>query len=402
MKVLIIDVNYKNSSTGFIVEKTKEYLEKKGDEAVVCYGRGEAVKDTQVYKFGLDFETIFHAFMTRITGFTGCFSALSTIKLKKIIKQTHPDIIHIHELHGYFVNITSVLKFIQKSNIPVVWTFHCEFMYTGKCGHALECKKYLDKCGGCPHLKEYPSSLFFDRTKTMLKQKKKIMLGFKKLFIVTPSKWLAQRVSDTYLKKFPISVVHNGVDTSVFNYCGSDYSIFDNLIEKDRKIILFVASNAMSENKGGKYTYKIASSLSSDYAVVIVGANVDKPILYNGVYLFPHLNDKKILAKMYSTAFVSLLLSKRETYGLTIAESLCCGTKVVAFESGAPETVFLDHNVVFVKYGDLDCLVSKIQSIATYDKDDVSKESIGKYSSSTMCSNYFDIYSKLLLLEEEN
>ena len=218
MKILIIDVNYGDSSTGFIVKKVRDYLEQSGNKAIVCYGRGKRVKEKNVFKFGYDLETIFHAFLTRLTGYTGCFSFFSTIRLKKIIKKNKPDIIQIHELHGYFINVVSILKYIQKCNIPVVWTFHCEFMYTGKCGHALDCENYLDKCGHCPHLKDYPSSLFFDHTKSMLRSKLFAMSNFKLLHIVTPSKWLANRVIETTLNKYPISVIHNGIDSDIFHF----------------------------------------------------------------------------------------------------------------------------------------------------------------------------------------
>lgn len=395
MKVLIIDVNYGDSSTGFIVKKTKEYLEYLGNETIACYGRGKRIKANNVFKFGYDLETIIHAFLTRITGYTGCFSFFSTMRLKRIIKKNKPDVIHIHELHGYFVNIISILKFIQKCSIPVVWTFHCEFMYTGKCGHAVECNNYLKECGHCPHLKDYPSSLFFDHTKRMLNSKLIAMNNFESLHIVTPSKWLSDRVLGTKLNKYHISIIHNGIDSDIFHFYNDVDNVFDASIDLNKKVILFVASNAMSDNKGGAFVYEIAKKLSNNFVMVIVGANVKEHSIVNNVHVFPQITDKVRLAKMYSAAFYSLLLSKRETFGFTISESLCCGTKVISFKSGAPETVFFDDNVSFVEYGDVNRIVSIINKSDTYNKEYVSKESIIKYDSQKMCSKYLKLYKEL-------
>jgi glycosyltransferase involved in cell wall biosynthesis len=175
-KILLIDVNCKNSSTGKIVYDLFQYLNAKGRNAEVCYGRGPSIKEKGIYKFGLDFETFFHAAFARITGYNGYFSPLSTIRLIKYIKKFKPDIIHIHELHAYFINIKQLFNFIKKNHIKVITTLHCEYMYTGKCGHAYDCIKYRSCCGKCPALHEYPKSLFFDKTKQMFLMKKNLYM----------------------------------------------------------------------------------------------------------------------------------------------------------------------------------------------------------------------------------
>lgn len=181
-RVLLIDVNCKKSSTGKIVYELYQNIR--------ADGRGEKIVEQSIYKFGIDWETYIHALLSRVTGYNGCFSPISTKRLIKFIDQFKPDIIHIHELHSYFVNIKPLINYIKRHNIPLIWTFHCEYMYTGKCGHAGECNNFMYKCGNCPKVREYPKSLFIDKTRQMLASKRTLLedLDFK---IITPSQWLA-------------------------------------------------------------------------------------------------------------------------------------------------------------------------------------------------------------------
>ena len=216
MRVLLIDVNCKSGSTGKIAYDLYRHVNDNGGEAAVCYGRGKKINEKNIYKFGLDWETYLHAFLTRITGFTGCFSYFSTKRLIRFIKKFKPVVVHIHELHAYFVNITQLLNFLKKQNIKVIHTLHCAFSYTGKCGHHLECEKWKESCGHCPHLKDYVSTICFDRTKHMIQEKKKAFTGFKDMTIVCPSQWLADFAKQSFLGQYPIKVINNGIDTDVF------------------------------------------------------------------------------------------------------------------------------------------------------------------------------------------
>ena len=238
MKVLLIDVNCKHSSTGKIVYDLYAALNRQGHTAAVCYGRGPLVKEPDIFKFGLDAETWLHALLTRITGLTGYFSPISTMRLLRFIKRFQPDVVHIHELHAYFVNIGPVMRYLKAHNIKTVWTFHCEFMYTGKCGHANDCEKWKTQCGPCPQLHEYPKSLFFDFTKKMFEDKKKWFTGFDNLTIVTPSQWLANRVKQSFLKVKNIQVIRNGVDTANIFYPRDYASIKVKHNLTDEKIVL--------------------------------------------------------------------------------------------------------------------------------------------------------------------
>ena len=268
-RVLLIDVNCKYSSTGKIVYDLYRNIRETGREAAVCYGRGKKIKEENIYKFGLDLETVIHAGLSRLTGFNGYFSFFSTLRLINFIKRYKPDIIHIHELHAYFVNLGMLLDFIKKEQIPVIWTFHCEYMYTGKCGYSYECDKFKDNCGQCPMLRDYPKSLWFDRTSKMLNDKKKALknLSFE---IVTPSNWLAERARTSFLKDKKISVIHNGIDTDIFKPTDPIYIKKKLGIPQDKKVILALAPNIMNERKGGRRVKELAEMMKDDNVFFVV------------------------------------------------------------------------------------------------------------------------------------
>lgn len=256
-KILLIDVNCKNTSTGKIVYDLYKGIRADGRNAAIGYGRGPLIEEEDIYKFGLDWETNIHAGLARITGYNGYFSPFSTKRIINYIEAYQPDIIHIHELHAYFVNIKPLIKFIQKAKIPVIWTFHCEYMYTGKCGHAYDCAKFNSDCGECPSLKDYPKSLFFDRTRQMIQMKKKLLMDWD--FIITaPSKWLADRVKKSFLKNKRIEIIHNGIDTSIFHPVEANDLKSKIGIPNNSKIVLALAPNIMSNQKGGKWILNLA------------------------------------------------------------------------------------------------------------------------------------------------
>lgn len=271
-RVLLIDVNCKFSSTGKIVYNLFKGLKKDGREAAICYGRGDEIHEEGIYKFGLDWETNIHAGLARITGYNGCFSPLSTKRLIAYIEEFQPDVIHIHELHAYFVNIKPLLEYIKKRKIKVVWTFHCEYMYTGKCGHAYSCTNFMHGCGKCPAVHEYPKSLFIDRTKQMFSMKRKAMNGLD-VEIVAPSEWLAKRVKMSFLQNVKISIIHNGIDTNIFKEQNTKSLRNELKIPSENQVVLAVAPDIMSESKGGKWVLKLAESMKDKpITFILIGA----------------------------------------------------------------------------------------------------------------------------------
>lgn len=395
MRVLLIDVNCKTGSTGKIVYDLYTQLNDNGDEAAVCYGRGKKIKEKNIFKFGIDLETYFHAFMTRLTGYTGCFSFFSTQRLIRYIKKFKPDVVHIHELHAYFVNVVKLLNFLKKQNIKVIHTLHCNFSYTGKCGYHLECDKWKEECGKCPRLKEYVSTSFFDHTKKMFLAKKKAFAGFNNLTIVCPSKWLASYAELSFLKQYPIKVVPNGINTEIFYYKDSSELRKKLDIADDEKIVLAVAPDLMSTIKGGEWVIKLASMMESERVkFIMVGVDNREFQHPSNVIVFNRTSNQDELASFYSLANLFLICSQKENFPTTCLEAQCCGTPVCGFDVGGTKETSIFENNRFVNYGDLDALKESVTKMLneTVNKKALSDRAIGIYSNSVMLENYSKLY----------
>lgn len=398
MRVLLIDVNCKNSSTGRIVYDLYTKLRETGHEAAVCYGRGQRIREPNIYKFGLDWETALHALLTRLTGYTGCFSFFSTRRLLKFIRKFRPDAVHIHELHAYFVNIKPLLSYLKKAGIKTVFTLHCEFMYTGKCGHAMECEKWKTLCADCPRVGDYPKSLLFDRTGHMFLEKKALYEGFDKLHVTAPSGWLMDRAKQSMLADKPSTVIPNGIDTDTF-YPRNTADLRQRHGIENEKIIVHVTADFSADPdhiKGGYYVIALARRLlamGSDTRVIVAGQYPQDLKVPENMTMLGRITDKKLLAQYYAMADVTLLTSKRETFSMVCAESLCCGTPVVGFRAGAPEQIALPEFSRFVDHGDEDALFHAVANLLQKGKaSDIFQRASQRYDSRRVVDAYMRLY----------
>lgn len=395
MKVLLIDVNYKESSSGKIVHSIAKHLQKENHEAIVAFGRGKPSEDKNVYKTSIDVETMCHAALTRLLGLNGCFSPFSTRRLLRLIAQYQPDVIHLHELHGYYVNIFRALKYISKKKIPVVWTFHCEYMYTGRCGIAKECTGYLTGCGKCPHKDYYPRTQFFDFSRWMLKNKKKCLENLDHLTICSPSKWLDNRVATSFLGSRNHVVVYNGVDTGVFHPYDNGAALREQYGIGDRKVILSVASDILKRT--GDAIPTMAKKLP-DYVFVMIGVKEIPDTKPENVLMFQPTRDQKWLAQMYSMADLCMICSERETFSLPCAEAMCCGTPVAGFRAGGPEETFAEPFARFCEYGNYDHLAEmiRLQLLQGPEQKKCCEYGFENFSESAMNNKYLKHYCEIL------
>lgn len=400
MKIAQVDVNYNYSSTGKIVADLDSGLSDQGHATMAFFGRGVNSEKNNVYKLSSRPEVLVHAFATRISGLVDHFSPLATRRLIAHLDGFKPDLVHLHDLHGYFINIYPVVEYLKVKCIPTVWTFHCEFMYTGKCGHAFDCEQWKTECNNCPDLSGYPKSLFFDFTNRMFHEKVNLFKGFDLLHLVAPSEWLANRMRMSIVRNKPISVVHNGIDVATFSR-QSPNELREALRIKSEYVVLSVGADLLSDRKGGKWVIELAKR-SADAGVVFVMVGVDAvpAQIPANVRIIPHLFDQSLLAKYYSLADVLVLTSSRETFSMVSAESLACGTPVIGFDSGAPKEVALPGYGEFVPYGDLDALESllfrvKNGQVKLRSTDECSQFARARYSKHAMVQAYLSIYQQL-------
>jgi len=395
MKVLLLDVNCKSGSTGKIVYDLYTQLNKAGHIAGIGYGRGALVKDLNIIKFSSNIEVYIHALLTRFTGLTGCFSPFATRKLIRFIDKFNPDVVHLNDMHGYFVNILPLMKYLKKKNIKTIWTFHCEFMYTGKCGYSYECEKWKSECGHCPNLKDYPSSIFLDFTKKMFNDKKEIFKDFNNLTIVTPSKWLADRVNQSFLKNKELIVINNGIDTkNIFNP-----RQFEHLKRKhnitNEKIVLGVAPDIMCERKGGRYVLELAKQMKNEnIKFILIGVKDLNEKFDDNVIALGRTENQLELAEYYSMADVFVICSKKENFPTTCVEAISCGTPVCGFDEGGTKETAPDKLGEFVPYGDIEALKQGVLLLLENNSNFKLLEQYGKdmYCKEKMFNNYQKIY----------
>ena len=356
-------MNYGFSSTGKLVADLVFGLESLGHTVEAFFGRGPDPKKQNVHRVSNQSEVLLHVLGTRVTGLTDGFSPFSTKRLIKHFERFAPDVVHLHDIHGYFLNIQSVVNYLKEKRVPTVWTFHSEFMYTGKCGHSLECEKWKTECNNCPDLHGYPKSWYIDFTNKMFHEKKEMFRDFKQLKLIAVSEWLANRMRQSFVGHLPIRTIHNGLDTDIFSpRQTADLRV--SLKIENRFVILTVGSNLMSESKGGEWVAKLANlGAMTDIVFVMVGVDKAPKNLPSNVKIIPTITDPHLLAEHYSMADALLLTSSRETFSMVCAESLACGTPVIGFDSGGPPEIAPSGYGRFVPYADLNALESVVLDV---------------------------------------
>ena len=379
MKVLQINSVCGIRSTGRICTDLADVLERNGHECKIAYGRETVPEKYQKYavRIGSDFGVKLHALQSRIFDNTGFGSRRATEKFIEWVKEYDPDLIHLHNIHGYYINIEVLFNYLAKADIPVVWTLHDCWAFTGHCAHYsyVKCDKWKTGCYNCPQKKRYPSSLLLDASKQNWLKKKALFTSAKKMTFVTPSKWLASEVKQSFFGKYPIEVIPNGIDFNIFKPTPSDFREKNGLVGK--KIILGVASS-WDERKGLNDFVELSKTLDENYKIILVGLSErQKRDLPENILKITRTNNVHELAEIYTAADVFLNPSREETMGLTSVEAMACGTPaLVSNFTAVPEVVNSECGVI--------CPNLEIKSI----KESVEKVLQGNFQPIKQAANY--------------
>lgn len=333
-----------NGSTGGIMMKEHRELLAAGEDSFAFWGRGRAGEGDRELRFATDAEVKFDALQTRLDGKAGFHSKAATRRLLERLDEIKPNVVHLHNLHGYYVNIEILFEWLAAHDCKVEWTLHDCWAFTGHCAHFtyVKCDKWKAGCGnGCPQLGTYPSTLSRSSCQWNYKQKKRLftLVPEGRMKLITPSKWLANLVAESFLSKYPVEVRHNTIDTSVFKPTSSDFR--ERYGIGDRFMILGVAS-PWTERKGLSDFVRLAGELDSEkYAIVLVGLS-EKQVkeLPAGIVGLTRTDSREELAGIYSTADVFFNPTVEDNYPTVNLEAEACGTPVVTYDTGGcSETV---------------------------------------------------------------
>ena len=350
-KLLLINVALNTGSTGKIVEGIGSLAVSNGWDVAVVHGvRYKNRSNLKSLQISTRLGEYCHYLESSIFDAQGLGSRIETMRFLKDLDVIKPDIVHIHNIHGCFLNYPLLFRYLKARNIPVVWTLHDCWAMTGHCVHfeRTQCDKWKSLCDKCPQKRDFPSSYLFDRSKRNFKLKKELLSQLDNLYITTVSSWLADVANESYLKSSPIHVIPNGIQTSLFQSTPSD--IKEQLNINGKKMLLAVASG-FGERKG-LYDYcRLSEILPDKYRLVLVGVSTeDRVHLPSKIIALSKTNSQLDLVKLYSAADVLLSLSYEETFGLTILEAMSCGTPAVVYANTAqPELISSSTGAVVTK-----------------------------------------------------
>ena len=406
MKILQINNVYDFGSTGRITKDIHLGLLDRGFDSVVYYGRRGRSSDPGTHKICSEFYGKAQNGLYRITGieYGGC--RISTGRLLRAIKRESPDVVHLQCLNGHFVNVYRLLEYLKKSGIPTVLTLHAEFMYTGGCSHAFECEQWknAEGCGSspCPLYKTKMKSMLGDRSADMRKRMFSAFDGFSNLIVVSVSPWLENRAGvSSILKDKEHTVIYNGLDTGIF--CSYPQQKLLEMRQKlgygpDDKIVFHVSPSFDDDPtnvKGGFYLLRLAEMMPDVF--FLVAGPCDRTLrVPDNVRLLGSVTEKEGLAMLYAMSDLTVLTSRRETFSMVCAESLCCGTPVVGFRAGAPELISLREHSSFCDFGDMESLSALVRNRLCEEKSaDISTEAAEVYSKDVMTEKYIQLYRSL-------
>ncbi|WP_286332856.1 glycosyltransferase [Duncaniella freteri] len=364
--LLQINVTANSGSTGKIAEDIGSLAIEKGWDSWIAYGRGTPKSLSNLIRIGNNWDMRIHGIETRLFDNHGLASRHTTKDFIKVIDKLNPDLIHLHNIHGYFLNYPLLFDFIKHWGGPVIWTLHDCWTYTGHCSHYsyVGCNKWQNCCNNCIQKNRYPASLWLDRSMRNLDCKKDAFLGCKNLHIVTVSDWLQQEVRKSFLKDYYITTIYNGIDTSVFQPKQS-------ATKNSKKIILGVA-NVWDSRKGLDDFIELRKKLPDNFSIVLVGLSQSQiKGLPKGIIGMQRTESIGQLVELYSMADVYVNTSVEETLGMTTIEAMSCGTPAIVYNSTACPEVIENKFCSVVKQEDIDSLANAVIKTISQSNDSI-------------------------------
>ena len=368
MKTLLqINVVINKGSTGRIAEEIGQRAIAAGWKSHIAYGRDDRPSQSNKIRIGTDWDMRLHGVQTRVLDnhSLGFSSRGATTKLIKRIDDIKPDIIHLHNLHGYYINIEVLFDYLATKDIPIVWTLHDCWAFTGHCTHfeAIGCMKWKTHCYECPLKTSYPASLLIDRSKKNFNDKRRFFNSVTNLNIIPVSNWLHNHLKESFLSSHNIQTIHNGIDLNVFSINGKTNEVREKYSVGDEFVVLGV-SNIWNKGKGLNDFIELSNMLGDDTKIILVGMDKEQiGDLPKNIIGIERTESQQELAELYSMADLFVNPTYGDTFPTTNLESLSSGTPVLTYRTGgSPESVTKDTGFV-VEQGDLDGVLAAINQV---------------------------------------
>ncbi len=340
-----------------------------------------------------------HRYFSWITDLQDCGTIFGSLNLIWNIERFKPDVVHLHDIVGWYVNIDILFRYLKWRDIPVVWTFHDCWAFTGRCIYFdhIGCDNWRSGCGDCPQLGYMPRTWYFDRSAWNFRRKKRLFTALKRLQIVTPSQWLADLTKESFFADYPIKVINNGIDLTRFK--PTEGETYRKLKAMNKRIVLGVAAT-WSHRKGIDVLFRLARDLGDDYIVLLVGAAPhDIPSDVTNAVAYPRTHNVEELAEIYTAADLFANPTLEDNFPTVNLEALACGTPIVTYRTGgSPESV--DENTGrVVAQGDYDAFKEAVLEVAQLGKThffDHCLERSKLYDINTMLDEYVSMYKSEL------
>lgn len=395
MRILQINI-FGDLSTGNIATDIYRTLKAGGHDGVVAFARNNIADDIPYIRVGSTFNIYIDGLLTRITDRAGMYSYFATKKLVKDVRAYAPDVIHLHNLHGYYINVPLLFKYLKESQIPVVWTLHDCWAFTGHCCYFSEygCEKWKTECGECPLKKEYPASYFLDNSKNNFLMKKALFSGIN-MTLAPVSDWLASVVKQSFLGDYPLKTIYNGVDLKLFKPTESDFKYRHKI---ENKIVVLGVASTWSKRKGLDDFIELSRLLPDEFQIVLVGLSGEQmKSVPNKIIALPRTETLVELVGIYTAADVFFNASVEETFGLPTVEAMACGTPTIVYDATALPEVVTDKCGYVVKPHDLEN-IRRILESKSFQKikseDCIAQAKL--YEKHTQFQHYVDLYESLV------
>lgn len=381
-----MNIVYEYGSTGRLIKELMNAAKNEGHEVLCAYGRYEQAPSDDTFYFGSKIQSAYHLLMTRLFGGHGLHSSLATRKLIKRIEDFNPEVIHLHNLHGYYLNVPMLMQYIKTKDVKVVWSLHDAWCISGSTAHFdyYGCKEWDEGCVICNETRSYPEAILFPNQRRNFKWKKDSFTGLKNAHIILASNWLTDIMKQTFFKEYPISLIYNGIDLETF-------SPLYKKAPKD-KIKLLGVANDWNDKKGYPDFMELSSRLSNKYELTLIGLSgkqlTQLPQNIKGIKRTSSLEE---LVNYYQESDIYLNLSVEETMGMTTVEAMACGTPCIVYDRTAVPEIIDETSGVVVKTNDVDALHTAIE---TFDYGKYTGENARKRAEFFSKDKMFEAYLK--------